>query len=247
MEAFTSSGNVHALGNLITPFPTLLGMLAKQTPKTLAEYEEFVAFYKDNITPMLPRLTEMREIIETLHEPWNYQPAKDAMLHACVSRAIDKGVSRVLRDNQLPSGYVTVDNKIDEMLVPVTIATSSDMLTQAFTVILQNSVEAIIEYNQRKQRVGKIEIECKLTSINDEPAIELLFKDNGIGMKKEVLRRIYELGWTTKSGHRGFGLLWAHDYLEGLGGRIHVISNPGKETWVEISLPANYIDPKVTR
>jgi signal transduction histidine kinase len=247
MEAFTSSGNVHALGNLITPFPTLLGMLAKQTPKTLEEYEEFVAFYKDNITPMLPRLAEMREIIETLHEPWNYQPAKDAMLHACVSRAIDKGVSRILRDNQLSSNFVIIDNKLDNMLIPVTIATSSDMLTQAFAVILQNSVEAIIEYNRQKQRAGKIEIKCELTHINDEPAVELLFKDNGIGMKKEVLRRIYELGWTTKSGHRGFGLLWAHDYLEGLGGRIRVISHYGKETWVQIILPANYIYPTDAR
>jgi signal transduction histidine kinase len=111
------------------------------------------------------------------------------------------------------------------------IRTSPDMLTEAFRVIIKNSVEAMSE------RGGE-----RWLTIESRPAkegwVEVLIKDNGTGIKKENLSRIFEMRWTTKSAGLGFGLFWAKDYIEGLGGRIMVESVWQKGTTFRITLPA---------
>ncbi len=238
MEAFTSSGYMHELGGLITPFQ-YLKILAMQKPETPEEFEAFYEEYQATIKPLLPRLNEMQSIIENLSEPWQHHPASDAVLQVCVQRAVDKGVNKVLRDRDYDRDRVSIYNKVADLPKPISLSTSKDMLTQAFVVVLQNSVEAIVEYNEEKgSRHGEIRIEADWIEQDNQPYIQVVFYDNGIGMKPEMLRRVYELGASTKTGHRGFGLLWTRDYIEGLGGKIQIISRRRAGTVVQIELPA---------
>jgi len=62
--------------------------------------------------------------------------------------------------------------------------------------------------------------------------------DTGSGMGPEVIARIFEPFYTTK-GERGtgLGLSASHGIIENHGGHINVVSEPGKGTRFEVSMP----------
>ena len=237
MEAFTSAGYIHELRNLVTPFQ-MLKFLTMQTPQTPEDYKAFYDEYTTSIVPLLPRLDEIKEIIENLNKPWEHQPATGAILQMCLTQAVEKGIYRVLHNEGFDASLITVFNQVDELDQNILIPTSKDLLIQAFVVVLQNSTEAIIEYNLRKKpRDGEVRIEADWIEEGGQTYIQVVFYDNGIGMKRDVLRRVYDLGGSTKKGRRGFALLWSRDYIEGLGGKIQIISRRGAGTVVQMLLP----------
>ncbi|KAF0218611.1 MAG: hypothetical protein FD174_2704 [Geobacteraceae bacterium] len=68
-------------------------------------------------------------------------------------------------------------------------------------------------------------------------AIELSFVDTGEGMEPEVLGRIFEPFFSTKTGGTGLGLSIAQKIIESHGGRMDVESRPGKGTTFRVRLP----------
>jgi sensor histidine kinase regulating citrate/malate metabolism len=68
--------------------------------------------------------------------------------------------------------------------------------------------------------------------------MEIIIRDNGVGIKRENLGKIFELGWSSKKGEgMGFGLFWTRDYIEGLGGSIEVESTYKSGTTFSLMLP----------
>jgi signal transduction histidine kinase len=72
----------------------------------------------------------------------------------------------------------------------------------------------------------------------------LAVEDNGKGMDRETLGRIFEPYFTTKPGlpgkvrsGNGLGLSIAYGVLKQSGGAIHVESEPGKGTRIRLYLP----------
>jgi signal transduction histidine kinase len=83
---------------------------------------------------------------------------------------------------------------------------------------------------------------------HDEPTgfVDLMVRDTGSGMPPEVLRRIFEPRFSTKSGPdetgkggSGLGLTACREIVESHRGRIRVESAPGKGTAVTVRLPAD--------
>ena len=72
-----------------------------------------------------------------------------------------------------------------------------------------------------------------------EKMLSITVTDHGIGMSPEVLARVYEPFFTTKSnGHgSGLGLSMVYGFIAQSGGDIKVISHPGEGTQVAIRLP----------
>jgi PAS domain S-box-containing protein len=70
--------------------------------------------------------------------------------------------------------------------------------------------------------------------------VEVLFTDDGVGMNAEVRRRAFDPFFTTRrdQGGTGLGLHIVHSIVTSrLGGRLHLHSEPGKGTRVQIILP----------
>jgi signal transduction histidine kinase len=70
--------------------------------------------------------------------------------------------------------------------------------------------------------------------------VEVLFSDDGVGMSPEVRRRAFDPFFTTRRDHGGTGLGLHIVYsivTNRLGGRLHLHSEPGKGTRVQIVLP----------
>lgn len=72
-----------------------------------------------------------------------------------------------------------------------------------------------------------------------EGALSLVVADTGVGMSPEVLARIYEPFFTTKTNGRGsgLGLSMVYGFIAQSGGEIAVTSSAGLGTKVEIRLP----------
>ncbi|SFM28129.1 PAS domain S-box-containing protein [Bradyrhizobium sp. NFR13] len=84
---------------------------------------------------------------------------------------------------------------------------------------------------------GSVEIKVQEAG-NDH--VEILFADNGVGMSPEVRRRAFDPFFTTRrdQGGTGLGLHIVYSIVTSrLGGRLHLQSDPGQGTRIQIILP----------
>jgi signal transduction histidine kinase len=96
--------------------------------------------------------------------------------------------------------------------------------------VIRNTLLNAIEATKEK---GKIEIYL----VREEGEVEIIVSDNGEGIAKEDLPRIFEPYFTTKPSGTGLGLPIAKKMIELHGGKIFVESELGKGTKVIIKLP----------
>jgi len=101
-----------------------------------------------------------------------------------------------------------------------------DKIRIALRNIFTNSIEAI-------QRKGTIEVKAS----GQKEGISLEIKDNGTGMEREVLDRVFEPYFSTKGSGTGLGLPIAKKVIEDHGGTIQVSSQKNKGTKISIYLP----------
>ena len=107
-------------------------------------------------------------------------------------------------------------------------ACNIDQLTQVFTNLLMNSLQAM-------DKEGTIEIE----SLTNENNIHVVVKDNGKGMEESTLQRLFDPFFTTKGVGEGtgLGLSISQGIIEDHKGTIDVESQLGKGTIFTIILP----------
>ena len=100
-------------------------------------------------------------------------------------------------------------------------------LMQVFINIFKNSIEAL-----EKTKNSKIEVWTE----EKENYIKIFIKDNGMGMDKETLSKIYEPFYTTKQRGTGLGVSLSNEIINAHGGTINYTSKQNKYTKAEIKL-----------
>ncbi len=86
-------------------------------------------------------------------------------------------------------------------------------------------------------RGGTVDVEVKASG-NDH--VEILFSDDGCGMSLDVRRKAFDPFFTTRrdQGNTGLGLHIVHTIVTNcLGGRLHLDSEPGAGTRIQLVLP----------
>jgi len=108
-------------------------------------------------------------------------------------------------------------------------------LNQVFRNILLNAIQAL-------PGQGIIRI---VTSA-DREAVQVRIQDNGAGIPAENLGRIFDPFFTTKpvGSGTGLGLYLAYGIVSKHGGRINVISEPGKGSAFTVVLPLRPAEPR---
>ena len=104
--------------------------------------------------------------------------------------------------------------------------------------LLLNAIKAM------PQQEGSVRVSTWLDErLLREPFIVVTVQDNGIGMTKAQLNRLFE---PRQPGHRGsglgFGMLWVRGWVRRAQGLIEVESQPGSGTTVNIRFQ---IDPQL--
>ena len=122
-----------------------------------------------------------------------------------------------------------VDKDITANL-PLIYVERKKLLDTLFSIV-QNGVEAMPEG-------GTLTLATRLGSLGDQPCIEVVVSDTGVGIAADDLPKIFDLFFTTKAKGLGFGLWRDRMFAKNLGGDIDVNSTVGEGTTFTIKLPA---------
>lgn len=95
----------------------------------------------------------------------------------------------------------------------------------------------ILNAQQAKSDERPLNISVGVESINKKIKIEI--EDNGVGIPRERLERIFEPNFTTKNSGTGLGLTMVKRMIEDYKGEITITSEEGKGTKVVIIIPKN--------
>ena len=122
----------------------------------------------------------------------------------------------------------TISIKKDvSLLKDISITADPLQIKEVFNNILNNAYDAVPE------KKGKIE----LTSSYNGKFVKILIKDNGVGIDKGDIERVFNPFFTTKAKGTGLGLSVCKQIVNMHGGTIDIQSNVDNGTTVSISLP----------
>jgi signal transduction histidine kinase len=139
----------------------------------------------------------------------------------------------VLLEREMMKYKIRVETQYDA--VPPALA-NGNQIQQVLLNLLINARQAMPNGGQ---------LTLKLTHDTTLNMVEMTIRDTGSGMSPEVLKRIFEPYFSTKSGPdasgkggTGLGLSMCRSIIEAHHGRIRVESAPGKGTAFVIKIPA---------
>lgn len=108
--------------------------------------------------------------------------------------------------------------------------------------LVMNACEAMVE----KLRVEGSGYQPRLTvaTKNSEDAVTMMVRDNGMGMNREMMARMFNPFVTTRSTGRnmGLGLSLVWDVIREHGGSVEPESEPGRYTEMKVQLPKRPAD-----
>jgi signal transduction histidine kinase len=228
-----AAGIAHEIGNPIGIILGYLGLL-RNTDLPIEEREDFSNRIESEIT----RINQIIQQLLDFSRPSSGKPEKtDA--HNLITNTL----------NMLKPQPMMEDIRISLNLKASsdTILGDPSQLKQVFLNIMMNAADALNSKNPSEENDSKIDkvnappIKKELTirSENIDHSIELRFTDNGPGIPKEELVRIFDPFYTTKAPGKGTGLGLSVCYriVEGMGGSSRAESPVGEGTTIIISLP----------
>jgi len=110
-------------------------------------------------------------------------------------------------------------------------------IQQVLINLIKNAADAI---ERKKAKNGQISIQSSHNRYKNTAEIKI--EDNGAGIPRENLEKIFEPRFTTKKGGHGFGLVTCLKIAENHGGKITVESKVGKGSIFTLSLPLDKDD-----
>jgi two-component system sensor histidine kinase HydH len=123
--------------------------------------------------------------------------------------------------------HVAVANEIAELMPVPTL--DRDQFRQVLANLVQNAIEAI-----PSDRTGRV----RLQADGDGTAgWRIRVVDDGPGMEKDVVDRVFQPLFTTKTKGTGLGLAIVSNIVKSHGGTIQVQTEPGRGTTFTIALP----------
>lgn len=147
----------------------------------------------------------------------------------CAPLPLDGWLAEVLDEQKLPEHVVLV-RKFGA--TDVVVAFDPDRLRRVVVNLVENAVQSLPD---GAPHTRPLEIEVGTRQVTDQ--IEISFADDGSGIEPDVLPRIFEPLFSTKSFGTGLGLPTAKQIVEQHGGQIEVASEVGHGTRVIIRLP----------
>ena len=119
---------------------------------------------------------------------------------------------------------IKVVRHLDQSLSPVMI---SDLLVDVFVELITNAIQAI----------GPKEGLIRLATFKaGKQKVSIQITNNGPGISRENIGRIFDMFYTTNPTGLGFGLWWVKTFLEQQQGEIAVESQPDKHTTFTVTL-----------
>jgi signal transduction histidine kinase len=147
----------------------------------------------------------------------------------CTPVAIDGWIGDVLNEQQIPQG-IRLARKLaaSNCTLPIDI----EQMRRAVINLFENSVQAFADLGSDSNE-RQIIVSTRLAGDRFELAVE----DTGPGIPQEVLPRVFEPLFSTRSFGTGLGLPIVKRIVDQHGGTIEISSAPAEGTRAVISLP----------
>ena len=140
--------------------------------------------------------------------------------------SIHKVIEEVVSLFQYSFDLKQIDYKLELDDNNLSVSLDRDQLIQIFINIIQNSVEAM-------SNGGNLSI--KTYSQSNRVFIEI--KDEGVGIKQEDMKKLFNPFFSTKKRGTGLGLYIIKRIIENNGGNIYIESREGTGTLTRIEFP----------
>jgi signal transduction histidine kinase len=145
----------------------------------------------------------------------------------CVRQALDK-IRR--------AENVRIEVDLEEG-IPALPLYSFDIVVQN---LLQNAMDAMPDGGTLSVRTSAVQRRELVTGY-----VQLTVTDTGVGIPQDILKRVFDLNFTTK-GDRGkglgLGLWWVRNFVRRAKGDIAIRSVPGSGTEVSVKMPIGPVD-----
>jgi len=198
-----------------------LAQLLKENDKgngPLADYSDVILSDVDRIDKVVERLLKF---IQPTNTGWTFAPPA-TIIEETVMLA-----KHEVRNKE-------IDIKLDVPPGLPNLLCQEENLLQALLNLLVNAIQSI----EKKGVVGvAVSHAPDPAGVRKSGDLVIKITDNGPGIKKEHLSRIFNPSFTTKEDGAGFGLVITRQTVEAHGGRITVDSEPGKGASFTIVLP----------
>ena len=218
-----SAGVAHEINNPLTFIIVNLGLLADElSTRGVADDDDMRTLLRETVEGGERIKKVVRELLAFA------RPPQDQGLPMDPRRAVDWAVGVAAHEIK---HRATVVRELDD--VPEVVADES-RLGQVLLNLVVNAAQA---FSDARVDVNRIVVR---TRARRDGWVVVEVEDNGCGMTRQVLDRIWDPFFTTKppGTGTGIGLPMCHDIVTKLGGRIEVDSEPGKGTTMRVLLPA---------
>jgi two-component system, NtrC family, sensor histidine kinase PilS len=223
-----AAGIAHEIRNPLAGISGSIQMMMGDRPVDAAEQKKLMNIVSREIDRLNGLITEFLEYVRPEQRITTYVDLN----------AIVREVMEMMRFNQ----KVRTDVEIKMVLnAKSEILGHKDKLKQALINFVVNSYQAM-------DKTPKPVLEISTTDETDK--VVFIIRDNGCGIKKENLNRIFEPFHTTKPSGSGLGLAITHKILESHQARVFVESEVGEGTRFLIEFPSHrdtYIEDPRTR
>jgi two-component system sensor histidine kinase/response regulator len=196
---------------------TVIGGLARRIHKNLPEGSrdwEYMEIILQNVATLERMVKELFEL-------------KGAALCYIERSDLNEIVIRALKNNEdrLTANNIEVRTRL--IAPPPLIPMDKENITRAFGYLIENAIEAMTG----ERRV--LTISCQ----QSKGQVELVFADTGKGISRQVLKKIFDPFYTSKTYGPGLGLSFVLKTIQSHKGIISVESEEGKGTSFTIKLP----------
>ena len=161
------------------------------------------------------------------------------------------GLARNRSNNPAPTDLVELVNEtlvlLERELSKYRVSVHREFSDVPKAMVIGNQIQQVLLNlltNARQAMNGGGQVIIKLTHEPDSQLVELTVRDTGSGIDAEHLPKIFERGFSTKSGPdesgkggAGLGLAACREIVESHGGRIRVASTVGRGTAFTLRLP----------
>jgi len=211
----------HEIRNPLVSIKTFTQLLPERI-----DDEEFRNYFLKVASGEIDRLTTLiNELIGFA------RPAEPDLKGEDVNSLLDK-IERLLA-GEARKKNIRIINEYGSDLPPVMV--DAEQMKQVFLNILLNAIQAI------SKDQGQIRIKTRMVRVSreesSEPFVSVEIQDNGQGIPKENLERVFDPFFSTFPEGSGLGMTISHQIVHEHGGYIDLGSELGKGTRVRIFLP----------
>jgi signal transduction histidine kinase len=232
----TMAGSIgHEIGNLVAALSGSLELVQSQVDRGEVPASEDIGL----ISMVKNRLQEHTRALKDLSRPRERHIENlDVGMVVCTTVAMLKKVGVIK----------TPRTQIDLPSDPLYVDADKALLEGVLVNLLKNAVEALADKAAASSRAGNFhldddDLEVPLIRIGVErrgdEAVAIVVEDNGPGVPRENLQRLFKTYFTTKSraGGTGLGLAIVRETIHQHGGTIAVKSALGQGTKFTVELP----------